>query len=44
MIKDLLTTLKMKGAIGVLGENEHLKDRDQFDNFTGRGRGSKIES
>lgn len=30
MIKDLLTTLKMKGAIGVLGEIEHLKDRDQF--------------
>ena len=30
MIKDLLTSLKMKGALQVLGEIDHLKERDQF--------------
>lgn len=30
MIKDLLTSLKMKGSLQVLGEVDHLKERDQF--------------
>ena len=30
MIKDLLTSLKMKGALEVLKDIDHLKDRDQF--------------
>jgi DNA replication protein DnaC len=30
MIQDLLTSLKMKGALQVLGEIDHLKERDQF--------------
>ena len=30
MIKDLLTSLKMKGSLQVLGEIDHLKERDQF--------------
>lgn len=30
MIKDLLTSLKMKGSLQVLGDIDHLKERDQF--------------
>ena len=30
MIKELLTSLKMKGALEVLSDIDHLKDRDQF--------------
>lgn len=30
MIKELLTSLKMRGALEVLNDVDHLKDRDQF--------------
>lgn len=30
MINELLTSLKMKGALQVLKEIDHLKSRDQF--------------
>ncbi len=30
MIKELLTSLKMKGALQIIGDIDHLKERDQF--------------
>ena len=30
MIKELLTSLKMKGALQILGDIDHLKEHDQF--------------